>query len=224
MTTPYQCKGCMAVFNGTDPIYFGAFPVPVYPDCPNNPTANSAIGNIDELTKNKLAHPVSLAILPVPVPVPVPVVEAKPVVAKPAWGNGALVLKPETAEEKRLREVADALKREAKKREDDERVAQNEAAKLVNHMVLAFAQGGGGVSANFPMDKEYGAKDSGKQVTMSTDIIQRASVLWLLKGADYAFRPPAWKAQWKQHQANFEKLIETGNADRGKHNFHVVRA
>lgn len=213
MTTSYQCKGCQTIFDGHDPIYFGSFPEPVYPNCPNNPpTLPLIIGRSEGANQTDREHPVGLSVVAVATPKP----------AMGAWGRGAPIIKTETPEEadaRKDREAIAALRNAREKRDGEIAI---EARRLVQRMERAIATGGGNVSSNFPNDLQYGTKDNGKPTLASADVINRASEMWLQNGADYSFRAPRYKKVWDATMANFEKLIVSGDAAKGKHNFHVI--
>ena len=229
MPTMYQCKGCKLVFEGNAPVYLdGALDV-ILPKCPSaqvdiqkefdNPDVTFAdYGNFlkyrERVDQILVAH---VVVMRVDEP-------AKPALPKlqGAWGAKPLALKAETAEEARARE--EQSKQDAILRKEQERQAKlaQEAQKLVNRMESEFATLCGNKSANFPKDLEYGTKASGKPVTASAEVILRASLLWASKGPDYSYRAPKFKKVWGVKMANFEKLIVSGNASEGKHNYHIT--
>ena len=219
MTTRYQCKGCQLVFEGFDPVRFGDFPELVFPLCPNNqltqldPTL-SLDAKAVALEELEQAHPVGLAV------VVQPQVETKKPVPS-AWGQPR-VHKAATEEEKQTFERERALAELQRQRDKAEMDADSEARRLVQKIQLAITNKQG-TPKGLTGDIEYGSKANGAQTQASANIIGRASVLWLALGADYSFRAPAWKKQWKQYQANFERLVVSGQPGKGKHNFHVVR-
>lgn len=225
MTTRYQCKGCQEIFEGFDPTPFGEAAIIIYPLCPRADLliqavyAGSATLDGKGLAADKIEseHEVGLAVVAVAEPV-----KAPPKIAIGAWGK-PLAIKPETPEEAEA--AKERSEREALRmaREKAEAEADATARKLVQRMEIAMVQKEGGVSAMFPLDLAYGTKSNGSQYAESADIITRASVYWLQKGADYGFRAAKLKPKWGQWQANFEKLIVSGDAAQGKHNFHVVR-
>lgn len=143
-----------------------------------------------------------------------------------AWGRGPLILKEETKEEKDARERIEAQQQQQREAQQRERMADQKATQLIGRIERMIEQGTGrGVSANFPKDYEYGFKASGAQLAADYDTIIRAGAKWMAKApsSDFNFRPPKFKKVWDQYQANFEKLIVSGNPDEGKHNVHVVQ-
>jgi hypothetical protein len=206
----------------------------VYPPCPKGELLTEDLFKTGkglevlaaELEDIENAHIVGLAVVvvvhvqeKVVTPKDTPVVIVKPSIG--SWGK-KLELKTETAEETERREEQNRLDAIRRRREKEDADADSNARRLVQRIEAAIKQGNFTNSANFPKDREYGFKQGGGQTTANADVIDRASVIWLLKGANYAYRSPHYKKSWGQTMANFEKLMTSGVPDDGKHNFHVV--
>ncbi|CAN5917323.1 hypothetical protein BH11PSE8_BH11PSE8_27450 [soil metagenome] len=230
MTTTYQCQGCQRVFEGMDPIQLAPGNT-VYPKCPavtefdEQARAGVNYNDYGSWLKAQTAiddfnsgHVVGLSVV-------IAAAAAAAVPAKPlgVWGatnKAALVADtPEQAKARAAQGKIDAYNA-ARRREAEQ--LDTAARKLMQRMETAFASGGGGKSANFPNDLEYGTKDNGSQFSAPEAVVLRAGVLWGAQGGRYNYRAPAFKALWQVRMANFEKLIVTGDASQGKHNFHVV--
>lgn len=232
MTTRYQCQGCKEIFEGFDPAPFGPGKV-VYPPCPRGELLTDAVfrkgGSLEAMAlatgQIEDDHPVALAVIDSAVQGVKPALPAStsstPQPLAGQWGT-KLVITAMTPEQEAEAKVERELAAKAAKRREAEDAADTAARKLVQRIEADLKQGNYTTSSKFPSDREYGFKGSGAQYSASADIIHRASVMWLLKGTDYSYRPPSYKKDWQQDQANFEKLIVSGDKTQGKHNFHVV--
>lgn len=218
MTTTYHC-GCGKTFEGEDPVPIPG-QAPSYPECPDSPEARYMRELLlpDEerdlpedlmklLDDSDREHPVKLS------PVNKPI-------APSSWS--AFKFKAPTEGEKA--ELAEAQRRrEAQSRQErNEADANRDADQLLARIDAMIASGSFGKSANFPMDREYGTKKSGKPLSASKDTIARAAQKWSAR-AGCEYRPPKFKKVWNEYQANFEKPIVDGDPSQGKHNVHVTR-
>ncbi|CAN5443597.1 hypothetical protein BH11PSE9_BH11PSE9_31020 [soil metagenome] len=225
VTTTYQCKGCERIFEGADPIQLAPGNT-VYPKCPAvNEFDEQARAGVDyndygswlaaqtAIDDFSRGHLVGLSVVTT-------AAASKPLGVWGAPNKAALVADtPEQAKARAAQAKVDAYN--AARRREAEQI-DTDARKLMQRMETAFASGGGGKSANFPKDLEYGTKDNGSQVSAPEAVILRAGALWGAQGARYNYRAPACKKLWHVRMANFEKLIVAGDASGGKHKFHVV--
>jgi hypothetical protein len=229
MATTYLCLGCNKTFEGRDPIRIPNAGALILDRCP------VAAGIADEVRSRAhyntyenfletqavvdtamAKHPVTLAVAEAKAAVPAPKLAG-------AWGSSKLKVAPESPQEKARREQESAQAAILAARRKAAQELDAAARRLIGRIDADILQGRGGKSSRFPLDLEYGTKKNGNQVSGSLELITAASTLWLARGADYAYRAPAYKQLWDVHMANFERAIVSGDWGRGKHNFHVIQ-
>jgi hypothetical protein len=208
MTTSYQCKTCKIVFQGHDPIYTSPAS-PQYPRCLNDePPSPTALGGANP----RQDHVVSLAVVAVPTVVAVP----------NPWNKTPKIVAETPEETERRKKDAEREKLQQRKLKAEE-TAHSDALKLLTQMQVAMNAGGGSVSSKFPLDLQYGTKESGKATKAPEDIIKRAGVLWVkINSATHSYRAASFKPVWNMNMANFERLRDATDPDGGKHNYHVI--